>query len=80
MSAGEACGAGVFTVLVQSQRKKTLAVREARLRASCAYRLTVRFKRRTGLSRALRVRAVFRGNDRLKQRRAPLGTAAVPRR
>jgi hypothetical protein len=25
------------------------------------------------------VRAVFRGNDRLKQRRAPLGTAAVPR-
>ena len=80
MSAREACGAGVFTVLVQSQRKKTLAVREARLRASCAYRLTVRFKRRTGLSRALRVRAVFRGNDRLKQRRAPLGTAAVPRR
>jgi subtilisin family serine protease len=79
MSAREACGAGVFTVLVQSQRKKTLAVREARLRASCAYGLTVRFKRRTGLSRALRVRAVFRGNDRLKQRRAPLGTAAVPR-
>ena len=80
ISAKEACGAGVFTVLVQSRRKKTLAVREARLRASCAYGLTVRFARRTGLSRALRVRVVFRGNDRLKQRRAPLATAAVPRR
>ena len=75
MSAKEACGSGVFTVLVQSQRKKTLAVRETRLRASCAYRLTVRFARRTGLSRALRVRVVFRGNDRLKQRRAPLATS-----
>ena len=80
MSAKEACGSGVFTVLVSSQRKKTLASRETRLRASCAYGLTVRFARRTGLSRALRVRVVFRGNDRLKQRRAPLATRAVPRR
>ena len=80
MSAKEACGSGVFTVLVQSRRKKTLAVRETRLRASCAYGVTVRFARRTGLSRALRVRVVFRGNDRLKQRRAPLASRAVPRR
>ena len=80
MSAKEACGSGVFTVLVQSRRKKTLAVREARLRASCAYGLTVRFARRTALSRVLRVRVVFRGNDRLKQRRAPLSSRAVPRR
>jgi hypothetical protein len=80
MSAKEACGSGVFTVLVQSRRKKTLAARETRLRASCAYGLTVRFARRTGLSRVLRVRVVFRGNDRLKQRRAPLASRAVPRR
>ena len=80
MSAKQACGSGVFTVLVQSQRKKTLAARETRLRANCTYRLTVRFHRRTGLSRAFRVRVVFRGNERLKQRRAPLGTRAVPRR
>jgi subtilisin family serine protease len=80
MSAKQACGAGVFTVLVQSRRKKTLAARETRLRASCAYGLTVRFARRTGLSRLLRVRVVFRGNDRLKERRAPLATITVPRR
>jgi subtilisin family serine protease len=80
MTAKEACsGGGVFTIAVQSARRKTLAAREARLRTNCAYALTLKFKRRAGLGRKLRVRVVFRGNDRLRQRRAKLATPKVPR-
>jgi hypothetical protein len=79
MGASEACSGGVVTVGVQNGRRRTLASRETALRSTCAYRATLRFRRRAALGRRLRVRVVFRGSDRLKPRRAPLLRARVPR-
>jgi subtilisin family serine protease len=76
---GEACTAGAFTVLVQTSRRRTLASRQTRLRRDCTYAVTLRFASRRSLSRSLRVRVRFDGNDLLLPRRASLATRSVPR-
>jgi subtilisin family serine protease len=76
---GEACTAGSFTLVVQTSRRTTLASRTTRLRLDCTYAVTLRFASRRSLSRSLRVRVRFDGNDLLLPRRASLATRSVPR-
>jgi subtilisin family serine protease len=75
----EACTAGSFTLVVQTARRKTVASRTTRLRRDCTYAITLRFAGRRSLSRSLRVRVRFDGNDLLLPRRALLATRRVPR-
>jgi subtilisin family serine protease len=75
----EACTAGSFTVVVQTSRRKTVSSRQTRLRRDCTYALTLRYSSRRALTRSLRVRVRFDGNDMLLPRRAPLATRRVPR-
>jgi subtilisin family serine protease len=76
---GEACTAGSFTLVVQTSRRRTVASRETRLRRDCTYSVTLRFASRRWLTRSVRVRVRFDGNDLLLPRRAPLATTRVPR-
>lgn len=75
----EACTAGSFSLVVQTSRRRTVSARETRLRRDCTYAVTLRFASGRSLTRSLRVRVRFDGNDLLLPRRAPLATRRVPR-
>ena len=79
MAAAEACK-GPLTVVVSSSGRTTLASRVAQLRGDCSYAKTIRFARRSRLSRTLRVRVTFYGNDALLPRQAALRKPRVPGR